>query len=118
MLPLAKQEYKVPQIAHIVLRSEVTVARVLKRFLPGELDMIPRLTSPGRERRVTAAWETEWLRVTPVGSRTPVGQETAKRPTELLAQYVGKQTGIQVTEETVRVYLHAHGYRGLAPDLE
>ena len=82
-----------PQIAHIVLRSEVTVARVLKRFLPGELDAVPRHTPPGRERRVTAAWETELLRVTPVGSRTPVGQETAKRPTGLLAQYVGMQTG-------------------------
>ena len=118
MLLRAHQEYKVPQIAHIVLRSEVTIARVLKRFVPGELDMIPRHTPPGRERRVTAAWETELLCVTPVGSRTPVGQETAKRPTELLAQYVGKQTGIQVAEETVRVSLHAHGYRGLAPDLD
>jgi hypothetical protein len=25
-------------------------------------------------------------------------------------QYLGQHTGIQVTEETVRVYLHAHGY--------
>ena len=27
-----------------------------------------------------------------------------------LAEYLGQQTGILVTEETVRVYLHAHGY--------
>ncbi len=33
MVLLAQQEYKVPQIARIVLRSEDTVARVLNRFL-------------------------------------------------------------------------------------
>jgi hypothetical protein len=30
-------------------------------------------------------------------------------------QYLGQHTGIQVTEETVRVYLHAHGYECLRP---
>ena len=55
MLLLAQQDYKVPQIAPIVLRSEDTVARVLKRFLAGGLDAMPRRTPPGRERRVTAA---------------------------------------------------------------
>jgi Winged helix-turn helix len=39
MLLLAQQDYKVPQIARIVLRSEDTVARVLKRFLAGGLAM-------------------------------------------------------------------------------
>jgi transposase len=39
-----------------------------------------------------------------------VGQETANWTTERLARYLGQHTGIQVTEETVRVYLHAHGY--------
>lgn len=68
MILLAQQEYKVPQIARIVLRSEDTVARVLKRFLAGGLDAVPRRTPPGRERKVTPAWEAELLRVTPVGS--------------------------------------------------
>jgi transposase len=109
MLLLAQQEYKVPQIARIVLRSEDTVARVLKRFLAAGLDAVPRHTPPGRERRVTAAWEAELLRVIELDPHE-VGQETANWTTELLAHYLGKQTGIQVTEETVRVYLHAHGY--------
>lgn len=47
------------QIAHIVLRSQDTVVRVLKRFFTGGLDAVPRRTAPGRERRVTAAWEAE-----------------------------------------------------------
>ena len=46
MILLARQEYKVPQIARIVLRSEDTVARVLNRFLDGGLDAVPRRTPP------------------------------------------------------------------------
>jgi hypothetical protein len=37
------------------------VVRVLKRFFTGGLDAFPRRTDPGRERRVTAAWEAERL---------------------------------------------------------
>jgi len=109
MVLLAQQEYKVPQIARMVLRSEDTVARVLKRFLAGGLDAVPRYSPPGRERRVTAAWEAELLRVIELDPHE-VGQDTANWTTELLADYLGQHTGIQVTEETVRVYLHAHGY--------
>lgn len=60
---LPEPGYKVPQIARIVLRSEDTVARVFHRFLTGGLDAVPRRTAPGRERRITAAWESELLRV-------------------------------------------------------
>src|SRR6266571_5540101 len=114
MILLAQQDYKVPQIARVVLRSEDTVARVLNRFLAGGLDAVPRRSPPGRERRVTAAWEVELLRIIELDPHE-VGQETAKWTTELLAKYLGQQTGIQVSEETVRVYLHAHGYGGLRP---
>ncbi len=51
MVLLAHQEYKVPQIARMVLRSEDTVARVLNRFLTAGLDAVPRRTPPGRERK-------------------------------------------------------------------
>ncbi len=55
MIVLAHQGHRVPQIAHMVLRSEDTVASVLKRFVAGGLDAIPRRTSPGRQRSVTGA---------------------------------------------------------------
>jgi transposase len=109
MILLAQQDYKVPQIARLVLRSEDTVARVLKRFLAEGLDAVPRRSPPGRERRVTVAWEAELLRSIELDPHE-VGQETANWTTELLAEYLGEQTEIKVTEETVRVYLHAHGY--------
>jgi transposase len=109
VLLLSQRGQTSSQIAQTVLRSQDTVVRVLKRFLTGGLDAVPRRTSPGRERRVTAAWETELLRVIEVDPHE-VGQETANWTTERLAAYLGQQTGIQVTEETVRVYLHAHDY--------
>src|SRR5712691_3340510 len=109
MLVLSLRGQTSSQIAQNVLRSQDTVVRVLKRFLTAGLDAVPRRTAPGRERRVTAAWEAELLRVIELDPHE-VGQETANWTTELLAEYLGQQTGIKVTEETVRVYLHAHGY--------
>ena len=55
MLVLSLRGQTSSQIAQNVLRSQDTVVRVLKRFLTGGLDAVPRRTAPGRERRVTAA---------------------------------------------------------------
>lgn len=109
MLLLSQRGQTSSLIAQTVLRSPDTVVRVLKRFLNGGLDAVPRRTAPGRERRVTTAWETELLRVIELDPHE-VGVETANWTTEGLAAYLGQQTGIHVTEETVRVYLHAHDY--------
>jgi transposase len=117
MLLLSLRGQTSSQIAQIVLRSQDTVVRVLKRYLMGGLDAVPRRTAPGRERRVTAAWEGELLRVIELDPHE-VGQDTANWTTERLAEYLGQHTGIQVTEETVRVYLHAHDYGGLASHLD
>jgi transposase len=109
MLLLSASGQTSTQIAQIVLRSQDTVVRVLKRFLAGGLDAVPRRTAPGRVRIVTAAWEAELVRVIELDPHE-VGEETATWTTERLAEYLGKHTGVLVTEETVRVYLHAHDY--------
>lgn len=109
MLLLAKSGQTAPQIARLVLRSEDTVERVLKRFLAGGLDAVPRRTSPGRGRTVTAAWEAELVRVIELDPHE-VGVSSENWTTELLAEYLGQRIGIAVSLETVRVYLHAHGY--------
>jgi transposase len=114
MLLLSLRGQTSGQIAQSVLRSQDTVVRVLKRFLTGGLDAVPRRTAPGRERRVTVTWEAELLRVIELDPHA-VEQDTANWTTERLAEYLGQQTGIQVTEETVRVYLHAHGYVSKRP---
>ena len=110
MLLLSLRGQTSSQIAQNVLRSQDTVVRVLKRYLTGGLDAVPRRTvQKARARTVTAAWEAELLQVIELDPHE-VGQDTANWTTERLADYLGQQTGIQVTEETVRVYLHAHGY--------
>lgn len=109
MLLLSAQGQISTQIAQIVLRSQDTVVRVLKRFLAGGWDAIPRRTAPGRGRRVTAPWEAELVRMIELDPHE-VGEETANWTTERLAEYLGKHTGVLVTEETVRMYLHAHDY--------
>ncbi len=109
MLLLSLRGQTSSQIAQIVLRSQDTVVRVLKRYLMGGLDAVPRRTAPGRKRRVTAAWEGELLRVIELDPHE-VGQDSANWTSKRLAEYLGQHTGIQVTEETVRVYLHAHDY--------
>jgi len=93
----------------MVLCDDDTVLRVLKCFLSGGLDAIPRLTSPGRPRTVTPVWESELMRVI---ERDPhdVGVLSANWTTGLLAEYLGQQTGMWLTPETVRLYLHAHDY--------
>lgn len=109
MLLLALRGQTTSQIAQMVLRSQDTVERVLKRFLAGGCEAVPRRTAPGRERTITVAWEGELLRVIELDPHE-VGQETANWTTQLLATYLSEQTGISVSLETVRVYLHAHGY--------
>ena len=109
MLLLSAKGQTSTQIARLVLRSQDTVVRVLKRFFTGGLDAVPRRTTPGRERTVTAAWEAELVRVIELAPHE-VGQDTANWTTERLAEYLYQQTGVQVTQETVRVYLHAHDY--------
>lgn len=109
MVLLAHQGYTVPQIAPLVQRSHDTVTRVLQRFLASGLAAVPRRTPPGRERQVSPAWEAELVRVIELDPHE-VGVTSANWTTGLLADYLAGQTGIRVDPETVRTYLHAHGY--------
>jgi transposase len=109
MLLFSAKGHTSTQIAELVLRSQDTVVRVLKRFLSGGLEAVPRRTAPGRERTITSAWESELLRVIELDPHE-VGQDTANWTTQLLATYLSEQTGVSVSQETVRVYLHAHSY--------
>lgn len=109
MLLLALDGRTSTHIARLVCRSQDTVVRVLKRFLQGGLEAVPRRTAPGRPRTITPAWEEELLRVIELDPHE-VGVVSANWTTQLLADYLAEKTGIVVTEETVRLCLHAHGY--------
>ena len=109
MILLAHQGRSVAEIAAVVFRSRDTVERVLTRFRDGGLGAVPRRFAPGSTPTITPAWTAELLRVI---ERDPhdVGVESASWTTSLLAAYLARQTGIAVSDETVRTALHAHGY--------
>jgi len=109
MVLLAQQGFSLSQIATIIPRSRYTIARVLHRFDAEGLDGIPRRTSPGRPRTINEEWEVQLVRVIELDPHE-VGVPSANWTTRLLADYLARKTGIQVDQETVRVYLHIHGF--------
>jgi transposase len=109
MVWLAHAGKHAPEIAGLVLRSPATVRRVLHRYQAGGLDAVPRRTAPGPACIVTPAWEAELLRVIELDPHA-VGVASANWTTGVLATYLAERTGIAVSDETVRQYLHAHDY--------
>ena len=106
---LAHQGRTVAEIAAIVFRSRDTVERVLNRFLQGGVAALPPRTAPGMAPTVTPEWQAELLRVIDLDPHT-VGVPSANWTTGLLATYLARTTQIAVTDETVRLALHAAGY--------
>jgi transposase len=97
------------QIASITFRSHDTVLRVLNRFLEEGPDAVPHRHPPGRQPTVSPEWQAELLRVIDLDPHE-VGVESANWTTQLLADYLGAKTQIEVGQETVREYLHRLGY--------
>ena len=109
MVLLAAQSKTAYEIAPMVLRSPDTVQRVLRRYLDGGTDAVPRKSPPGGQRVVTPEWEAGLLGVIGLSPRE-VGVGSANWTTGLLAEYLAGRTGVAVGAETVRHYLHANGY--------
>jgi transposase len=109
MILLAHQGRSVADIAAIVFRSRDTVERILTRFLRGGIAALPPHKAPGMAPTVTPEWKGELLRVIDLDPHT-VGVASANWTTGLLATYLADQTQIAVTDETVRLALHAAGY--------
>ena len=111
MIVLAQAGHTAPHIARLVLRSEDTVERVLKRFLTGGLDAVPRRSATSAER--VASHQRGRAELVRVIELDPARRWVKTRPTgrpRCLPTSLRRQTGVTVSLETVRVYLHAHGY--------
>jgi transposase len=96
-----EQGLKVPQIAAIVRESEATVLRWLKRYLAEGIEALQDAPRPGRPSEVTAAYRAALLaavRRRPRGLGLPFSLWTLQR----LVDYLAEQTGIRVSDETVR----------------
>ena len=106
---LAHQGRSIAEIAAIVFRSRETVERGLKRFLQGGVTALPPRKASGRVPTVTPQWTAELLRVIDLDPHT-VGVHSANWTTGLLATFLAHKTHSTVTDETVRLALHAAGY--------
>lgn len=109
MVLLAHLGRSVSEIAHLVFRSQDTVLRQLHRFVNDGLRALPRRKAPGAVPTITPAWEAELVRVIDLDPHT-LEVPSANWTTSLLAAYLARVTGITVSEETVRLRLHANGY--------
>jgi transposase len=96
-----EQGLKVPQIAAIVRVSEATVLRWLKRYLAEGIEGLQDVPRPSRPSEVTEAYRTALLaavRRRPRSLGLPFSLWTLQR----LVDYLAEQTGIRVSDETVR----------------
>jgi transposase len=109
MVLLADGGKTAPEIGQLTLRSHETALRVVRRFAAGGLAAVPRRPGPGVAPTVTDAWRDELLRVVELSPRA-AGVDSAVWATRLLADDLGRATGVAVSLETVRRHLHAAGY--------
>jgi transposase len=106
---LAHQGQMNYQIAPAVLRSRDTVERVIKRFLSGGLEAVPRKKTGSSRPKVSAAWLAELERVVELDPHQ-VGVNSANWTTKRLADYLYSVSGIATGQESVRTYLHQQGF--------
>jgi transposase len=108
VLLAAEQGLKAPQIARIVRESEATVLRWLKRYRAEGLEGLHDAPRPGRPSPLTETYKDKLLaavRRRPRSFGLPFSLWTLQRLVDDLAE----QTGIRVSDETVRRALKRAG---------
>jgi transposase len=97
----AEQGLQVLQIARIVREREATVLRWLKRYLAEGIEGLQDAPRPGRPSTMTQAYKDALLaavRRRPRSFGLPFSLWTLQR----LVDYLAEQTGVRVSDETVR----------------
>jgi transposase len=108
ILLAAEQGLKVPQVARVVRESEATVLRWLKRYRAEGIEGLQDAPRPGRPSPMTEADKDKLLaavRRRPRSLGLPFSLWTLQR----LVDYLAEQTGIRVSDETVRRALKRAG---------
>lgn len=106
ILLAAEQELKAWQIAEIVRKDEQTVRRWLKRYEREGLEGLKDAPRPGGPRVVTSEY-VEKLVVTVRQRPRSLGQPYSMWTCQRLADYLAEETGIRLSDESVRLYLGA-----------
>ena len=107
VLLACEQHLSAPAIAVIVREDDETVRRWLKRYLDMGREGLQDRPRPGAAPKITKEFEeqlVEAVRHRPRSLEQPYSMWTLQR----LATYLAAQTGIHVSDETVRRLLAAH----------
>jgi transposase len=108
MLLAAEKGRVAAEIGHIVRLSEESVRRWLKRYMMEGIEGLKDAPRPGTPGVVTEGYVSglvEAVRRRPRSFDLPFSLWTCQR----LADYMAEETGIRVSDETVRQYLAAQG---------
>lgn len=101
VLLAAEQRFIAPQIAAIVPTAEETVRRWLKRYRAERINGLADVPRPGGPPKITAAYQQRLLQLVRQRPRSldlPYSMWTNQRLADVLAE----ETGIRVSDETVR----------------
>ena len=108
ILLAAEQSMVAGEIAAIVRKDEQTVRRWLKRYMAEGIAGLQDAPRPGAQPVVTPAYRTrlvEVVRRRPRSLNQPFSLWTCQR----LADFMAEETGVRVSDETVRRYLAVEG---------
>jgi transposase len=106
VLLAGEQRMTAPAIAKIVRENDQTVRNWLKRWRAEGLEGLKDRPMPGAPAKVTSAYKEQLLAIVrrrPRSLEQPYSLWTLER----LADYMAEQTGIRVSDETVRQILKA-----------
>lgn len=104
----AEQRLKVPEIVPIVRESEATVLRWLKRYIAEGANGLFDAPRSGRPAQINDAYRQQLLEAVRRRPRS-LGQPYSLWTLQRLVDYMAEQTGIRVSDETVRKILHRGG---------
>ena len=104
VLLAAEQHLTAPAIAKIVREDDQTVRNWLKRYLAEGIEGLKDRPMPGAPPKVTKAYAEQLLSVVRRRPRS-LGQPYSMWTLQRLADYMAEQTGIRVSDETVRKLL-------------
>jgi transposase len=108
ILLAAEQGMRAPQIGEIVRLNEESVRRWLKRYEAEGIEGLKDHPRPGVEPRVTEAYRVKLVASVRRRPRS-LGQPFSLWTCQRLADYLAEETGIRVSDETVRRYLGMEG---------
>jgi transposase len=97
----SEQGLKAEEIAQIVRESHITVLRWLKRYLAEGIEGLKDDPKPGRSAVVTPEYRKQLLEIVRRRPRS-LGLEYSMWTLQRLSDYLAEETGIRISDETVR----------------